>query len=119
MSGPEDSEEEEDEEEEEAPPSKWQGIESIFEAYQEYVEEQSLERQVLQSQCRRLEAQNYNLSLTAEQLSHSMGELMSQRQKLAMEREKLQAELEHFRKCLTLPQTHWPRGGHYKGYPPR
>lgn len=35
--------------------------------------EQSLERQVLQSQCRRLEAQNYNLSLTAEQLSHSMG----------------------------------------------
>lgn len=44
---------------------------------------------------------------------------MSQRQKLAVEREKLQAELEHFRKCLTLPQTHWPRGGHYKGYPPR
>lgn len=28
---------------------------------------------MLQSQCRRLEAQNYNLSLTAEQLSHSMG----------------------------------------------
>ena len=38
LSGPEDSEEEEEEEEEEAPPSKWQGIESIFEAYQEYVE---------------------------------------------------------------------------------
>lgn len=38
LSGPEDSEEEEDEEEEEAPPAKWQGIESIFEAYQEYVE---------------------------------------------------------------------------------
>lgn len=35
--------------------------------------DQSLERQVLQSQCRKLEAQNYNLSLTAEQLSHSMG----------------------------------------------
>uniref|UniRef100_A0A1A8SE60 Neurofilament medium polypeptide n=1 Tax=Nothobranchius rachovii TaxID=451742 RepID=A0A1A8SE60_9TELE len=110
---------EEEEEEEEPPVSKWQGIESIFEAYQDYIEEQSLERQVLQSQCRRLETQNYNLSLTAEQLSHSMGELMSQRQKLAVEREKLQAELEHFRKCLTLPQTHWPRGGHYKGYPPR
>lgn len=46
-------------------------------------------------------------------------ELMSQRQKLAVEREKLQAELEHFRKCLTLPQTHWPRSSHYKGYPPR
>lgn len=35
--------------------------------------EQSVERQVLHTQCRRLEAQNYNLSLTAEQLSHSMG----------------------------------------------
>lgn len=116
MSAPEDSDEDE---EEEPPAPRWQGIESIFEAYQEYVEEQSLERQVLETQCRRLEAQNYNLSLTAEQLSHSMGELMSQRQRLAAEREKLQAELEHFRKCLTLPQTHWPRGSHYKGYPPR
>lgn len=37
LSGPDDSEEEE-EEEEETPTSKWQGIESIFEAYQEYVE---------------------------------------------------------------------------------
>lgn len=37
LSGPEDSEEEEDEEEE-APAFKWQGIESVFEAYQEYVE---------------------------------------------------------------------------------
>lgn len=34
--------------------------------------EQNLERQVLQSQCRRLEAQHYSLSLTAEQLSHSV-----------------------------------------------
>lgn len=115
----EEEEEAEEEEEEEAPVSRWAGIESVFEAYQEYAEEQSLERLVLQTQCRRLEAHNYNLSLTAEQLSHSMGELMSQRQKLAVEREKLQSELDHFRKCLTLPQTHWPRGGHYKGYPPR
>lgn len=38
LSGPDDSEDEEDEEEEEAPASKWRGIESIFEAYQEYVE---------------------------------------------------------------------------------
>ncbi len=35
--------------------------------------EQSIERQVLHSQCRRLEVHHYNLSLTAEQLSHSMG----------------------------------------------
>lgn len=34
--------------------------------------EQNVERQVLQTQCRRLEAQHYSLSLTAEQLSHSM-----------------------------------------------
>lgn len=38
LSGPDDSEEEEEDEEEEAPPSRWQGIESIFEAYQEYIE---------------------------------------------------------------------------------
>ncbi|KAB0392219.1 hypothetical protein E2I00_019401, partial [Balaenoptera physalus] len=69
-------EEEEDddgeEEDEDAPRRKWHGIEAIFEAYQEHVEEQNLERQVLQTQCRRLEAQHYSLSLTAEQLSHSM-----------------------------------------------
>lgn len=34
--------------------------------------ERGIERQVLHSQCRRLETQNYTLSLTAEQLSHSM-----------------------------------------------
>lgn len=38
LSGPDDSEEDEEEDEDEAPASKWQGIESIFEAYQEYVE---------------------------------------------------------------------------------
>uniref|UniRef100_A0A8C9LB88 Gse1 coiled-coil protein n=1 Tax=Pavo cristatus TaxID=9049 RepID=A0A8C9LB88_PAVCR len=65
-------EEEEEEDEEECPRPKWQGIEAIFEAYQEHIEEQNLERQVLQTQCRRLEAQHYSLSLTAEQLSHSM-----------------------------------------------
>ena len=43
LSGPEDSEEDQEEEEEEAPASKWQGIESIFEAYQEYVEGKQLQ----------------------------------------------------------------------------
>ncbi|XP_010004566.1 PREDICTED: genetic suppressor element 1 [Chaetura pelagica] len=65
-------EDEEEEEEEEYPRPKWQGIEAIFEAYQEHIEEQNLERQVLQSQCRRPEAPHYSLSLTAEPLSHSM-----------------------------------------------
>lgn len=35
--------------------------------------EQNIEREVLHTQCRKLEAQHYNLSLTAEQVSHSMG----------------------------------------------
>lgn len=35
--------------------------------------EWSVERQVLHSQCKRLEAQNYNLTRTAEQLSLTMG----------------------------------------------
>lgn len=42
MSAPEDSEEEDEEEEEETSVFKWQGIESIFEAYQEYVEGKQL-----------------------------------------------------------------------------
>ncbi|XP_045149723.1 genetic suppressor element 1 isoform X2 [Echinops telfairi] len=111
-----DGDDEEEEEEEEAPRRKWQGIEAIFEAYQEHIEEQTLERQVLQTQCRRLEAQHYSLSLTAERLSHSMVELRSQKQKVVSERERLQAELDHLRKCLALPAMHWPRG-YFKGYP--
>uniref|UniRef100_A0A087YHQ3 Gse1 coiled-coil protein n=1 Tax=Poecilia formosa TaxID=48698 RepID=A0A087YHQ3_POEFO len=102
-------EEESDDEEEEEAPRKWQGIEAIFEAYQEYVDEWSIERQVLHSQCKRLEAQNYNLTRTAEQLSLTMGELVSQRQKVREERDRLQAQLEHFRRCLTLPNVHWGR----------
>lgn len=109
--------EEEGEEVDEAP-RKWQGIEAIFEAYQEYVDEWSIERQVLHSQCKRLEAQNYNLTKTAEQLSLTMGELVSQRQKVREERERLQAQLEHFRRCLTLPNIHWGRG-QVNGHTPR
>ncbi|XP_019327071.1 PREDICTED: LOW QUALITY PROTEIN: genetic suppressor element 1 [Aptenodytes forsteri] len=49
--------------------------ESVLQSTQKALQkhkEQNLERQVLQTQCRRLEAQHYSLSLTAEQLSHSM-----------------------------------------------
>ncbi|VFV26841.1 Hypothetical predicted protein [Lynx pardinus] len=112
----EDDDEDGEEDDDEPPRRKWQGIEAIFEAYQEHLEEQNLERQVLQTQCRRLEAQHYSLSLTAEQLSHSMAELRSQKQKIVSERERLQAELDHLRKCLVLPAMHWPRG-YFKGYP--
>ncbi|XP_074533862.1 genetic suppressor element 1-like isoform X2 [Halichoeres trimaculatus] len=110
-------EEEEDEEMEEAP-RKWQGIEAIFEAFQEYADDWSIERQVLHSQCKRLEVQNYNLTRTAEQLSVTMGDLVSQRQRVREERERLQAQLEHFRRCLTLPNIHWGRG-QVNGHTPR
>ncbi|CAG03381.1 unnamed protein product, partial [Tetraodon nigroviridis] len=105
-----DGEEDEEEEEMEEAPKKWQGIEAIFEAYQKYADEWSIERQVLHNQCKRLEAQNYSLTRTAEQLSVTMGELVSHRQKVKEERERLQAQLEHFRRCLTLPSIHWGRG---------
>ncbi|XP_043562533.1 genetic suppressor element 1 isoform X3 [Chiloscyllium plagiosum] len=112
-----DNEDEEEEEEESRPfHSKWQGIEAVFEAYQEYVEEQNIERQILQAQCRRLETFHYNLSLTAEQLSLSMSELLAQKQKVASERERLQSELDHLRKCLALPTMHWSRS-YFKSYP--
>ncbi|XP_029463912.1 genetic suppressor element 1 isoform X2 [Rhinatrema bivittatum] len=112
----EETESSEEEEEEDPPRPKWQGIEAIFEAYQEHIEEQNLERQVLQSQCRWLEAQHYSLSLTADQLSHSMAELQREKQKVLSERERLQAELEHLQKCLALPAMQWSRG-YFKGIP--
>ncbi|XP_060770965.1 genetic suppressor element 1-like isoform X2 [Neoarius graeffei] len=112
-----DDDEEEEEEEEDCSP-KWKGIEAIVEAYQEYIDERNIESEVLQSECRRMEAQHYHLSVTADQLSVSMGELLAQRQRLALDRERMQAELEHFRKCLALPALLLHRG-HYKGPPPR
>ncbi|XP_034032590.1 genetic suppressor element 1-like isoform X2 [Thalassophryne amazonica] len=111
-------EEDSEEDEEMETPRKWQGIEAIFEAYQEYMDEWSIERQVLHSQCKRLEAQNNSLTRTAEQLSLTMGELVSQRQKVREERDRLQAQLEHFRRCLTLPNFQWGRG-QINGYTPR
>lgn len=45
-------------------------------------------------------------------------ELVSQRQKVREERERLQAQLEHFRRCLTLPNIHWGRG-QVNGHTPR
>uniref|UniRef100_A0A673AA21 Gse1 coiled-coil protein n=1 Tax=Sphaeramia orbicularis TaxID=375764 RepID=A0A673AA21_9TELE len=115
----ESGQEDEDEEEEmEEVPGKWQGIEAVFEAYQQYVDEWSMERQVLHSQCKRLEAQNYSLTRTAEQLSLNMGELVTQRQKVREERERLQAQLEHFRRCLTLPSIQWGRS-QVNGHTPR
>lgn len=48
--------------------------------------------------------------------SLSFQELRSQKQKIVSERERLQAELDHLRKCLALPAVHWSRG-YYKGYP--
>ncbi|XP_040024643.1 genetic suppressor element 1-like isoform X1 [Gasterosteus aculeatus] len=111
-------EEEGDEVEIEEAPRKWQGIEAIFEAYHEYVDEWSIERHVLHSQCKRLEAQNYNLTRTAEQLTLTMGDLVSQRQKVREERDRLQAQLEHFRRCLTLPNIQWGRG-QVNGHTPR
>lgn len=102
----------EDEEEESFSP-RWKGIESIFEAYEEYMQERSVEQQVLQSECRRLETQHYNLSLTSEQLSQSMRDLLAQKHNLALKRDRMQAELEHIKKCLTLPLLNWHRG-YYK-----
>ncbi|TSM52236.1 Genetic suppressor element 1 [Bagarius yarrelli] len=114
----EEEEEEEGEEEEVEYSPKWKGIDAILEAYQEYIDERDVESEVLQSECRRMEAQHYHLSVTADQLSVSMGELLAQRQRLALDRERMQAELEHIRKCLALPALLLHRA-HYKGPPPR
>ncbi|XP_008310186.1 genetic suppressor element 1-like isoform X1 [Cynoglossus semilaevis] len=106
----EEEDDEEDETQEEEDQRRWKGIEAIFEAYHEHVNEWNIERQVLHSQCKQLEAQNYDLTRTAEQLSLTMGDLVSQRQKVREEWERLQDQLGHFRRCLTLPNIHWGRG---------
>ncbi|PIO27675.1 hypothetical protein AB205_0149710, partial [Aquarana catesbeiana] len=93
--------------------------ESVLQSTQKALQkhkDQNIERHVLETQCKRLDTQHYNLSLTAEQLSHRMAELMSQKQRVASERDRLQAELEHFRKCLVLPSSLWSRG-YFKGHP--
>ncbi|XP_030621139.1 genetic suppressor element 1-like [Chanos chanos] len=100
----------EDDEEEQGSSSRWQGIEAIFEAYQEYMEERSIEYEVLQGECRRLEVQHYNLTVAAEQLSHSMAELLAQKQRMSLERERMHSELEHIRTYLALPTLPWHRG---------
>ncbi|XP_067090229.1 genetic suppressor element 1-like [Osmerus mordax] len=97
------------EEEDEEESGRWQGIEAIFEAYHEYMDERGVERQVLLSQCRRLEAEQVALGRTAQQLSLTMGELISQQQRVGEERGRLQAQLQHFRNCLTLPNIDWGR----------
>ncbi|XP_046889504.1 genetic suppressor element 1 [Hypomesus transpacificus] len=97
------------EEEEEEESGRWQGIEAIFEAYHEYMDEHGVERQVLLSQCRRLEAEQVALGRRAQQLSLTMGELIGQQQRVGEERGRLQAQLQHFRNCLTLPNMHWGR----------
>ncbi|XP_051547700.1 genetic suppressor element 1-like isoform X1 [Myxocyprinus asiaticus] len=117
LSAGEDISEDENGEDETLSP-RWKGIESIFEAYQEYIEERSVEHQVLHSECRRLETQHYNLTLTAEQLSQSMRELLVQKHNLSVKRDHMQAELEHLKKCLALPLLHWHRE-YYKRPSPR
>lgn len=43
---------------------------------------------------------------------------MAQKHNLALKRDRVQAELEHIKKCLTLPLLHWHRG-YYKRPSPR
>uniref|UniRef100_UPI00398E61A1 genetic suppressor element 1-like isoform X2 n=1 Tax=Pristiophorus japonicus TaxID=55135 RepID=UPI00398E61A1 len=81
---------------------KWQGVTSVLEAYQEYLEEKDLEQRVLQEQLNHLKERNHELSLTAEHLSAHMLELRMCKQRFEMERQHQQAALRHLRKCLDL-----------------
>ncbi|XP_078395490.1 genetic suppressor element 1-like isoform X1 [Cetorhinus maximus] len=81
---------------------KWQGVTGVLEAYQEYIEEKNVERQVLQEQLNHLKERNHELNLTAEHLSAHMLELRMCKQRYEMERQHQQAALRHLRKCLDL-----------------
>ncbi|XP_072365894.1 genetic suppressor element 1-like isoform X2 [Scyliorhinus torazame] len=82
--------------------SKWQGVTGVLEAYQEYIEEKNVERQVLQEQLNHLKERNHELNLTAEHLNAHMLELRMCKQRYEMERQHQQAALRHLRKCLDL-----------------
>ncbi|XP_048377535.2 genetic suppressor element 1-like isoform X2 [Stegostoma tigrinum] len=81
---------------------KWQGVTGVLQAYQEYVEEKNVERQVLQEQLNHLTERNRELNLTAENLSAHMLKLRMCKQKYEMERQHQQAALRNLRKCLDL-----------------
>ncbi|XP_043575187.1 genetic suppressor element 1-like isoform X6 [Chiloscyllium plagiosum] len=81
---------------------KWQGVTGVLQAYQEYIEEKNVERQVLQEQLNHLKERNHELNLTAEHLSAHMLELRMCKQRYEMERQHHQAALRNLRKCLDL-----------------
>ncbi|KAK6491801.1 genetic suppressor element 1-like isoform X1 [Huso huso] len=80
--------------------TKWQGIASVFETYQEYMEEKDLEESVLHEQLRCLKEINDELNFIANNLSSHMQGLEANKQKLETERNNHQTALDCLKKCL-------------------
>ncbi|XP_034776870.2 genetic suppressor element 1-like [Acipenser ruthenus] len=80
--------------------TKWQGIASVFETYQEYMEEKDLEESVLHEQLRCLKEINDELNFIANNLSSHMQGLEANKQKLETERKNHQTALDCLKKCL-------------------
>ncbi|KAK1172475.1 genetic suppressor element 1-like [Acipenser oxyrinchus oxyrinchus] len=80
--------------------TKWKGIASVFETYQEYTEEKDLEESVLQEQLRCLKEKNDELNCIAHNLSSYMQGLEANKQKLETEREHHQAALDCLKKSV-------------------
>ncbi|XP_041101237.1 genetic suppressor element 1-like isoform X2 [Polyodon spathula] len=80
--------------------TKWHGIASVFETYQEYIEEKDLEESVLQEQLRYLKEKNDELNCIAHNLSSYMQGLEANKQNLETERKHHQDALDCLKKSV-------------------
>jgi len=79
---------------------RWPGIEVVMSAYSKYLKEHKLEKQVLDEQSFQLKARSTELNSSAESLSQKMAELISSKQRLEEERQRLEKCVEGLKTSL-------------------
>ncbi|XP_043920600.1 genetic suppressor element 1-like isoform X2 [Protopterus annectens] len=91
-----------EEEEEKDRPQKWQGIEALFENYQDYLEECELEMSVLHKHLKYLQAKYEELNATEQHLTTRMTQLKACREKLDAENQHYQDTTDFLKNCLNF-----------------
>jgi hypothetical protein len=79
---------------------QWPGIDAVMESYQQHLEEQAMEKQLLVEQCQRLKLRNAELTHVAERLALQMSELLHAKQQTSDERSCIQAAVDSIKHCL-------------------
>lgn len=84
---------------------KWPGIETILGTYQRYLEEQRLERHILNDRCQKLKTDNIDLNRTAEKLSRKVSNLLESKNHDDEELCRMRNSVDALRRyCLQLPR---------------